>query len=82
MEKSTDLYKSFMLKAQTALATGHFSNQLEFWGAVVPPPPPSTNKDVLYKSGTSIFGTNKDLKYEEGTSSVQMRMCSTSKVFH
>ena len=48
-----------MLKAQTALATGHFSNQLGFWGAVVPPPPPpqSKNKDLQYKLDTSIFGT-------------------------
>ena len=70
-----------MLKAQTALATGHFSNQLRFWGAVAPPSP-STSKDVQYKSGISIFGTNKDLQYEEGISLVQMRMCSISKVFH
>ena len=34
-EKSTP-YKSFMLKAQTASATGHFSNQLGFCGAVSP----------------------------------------------
>ena len=73
MKKVLTLYKTFMLKAQTALATGHFSNQVEFWGAVVPPPPPSSSsKDVQYKSGASVFGTNKkDLQYEEGTSSVQ-----------
>ena len=78
-EKVLTLYKSFWLKAQTALATGHFSNKLGFLGAVVHP---STSKDVQYKSGTLTFGTNTDLQYEEGTSSVQMRLCSTSKVFH
>ena len=32
-----------MLKAQTALATGHFFNQLGHVG-VVPPPPPQSHK--------------------------------------
>ena len=72
-EKSTDSYKGFMLKAPTALATGHFSNQ-------PPPPPPPQYKQGCV--GTSIFSRDKDLQYEEVTSSVQMRMCSTSKVFH
>ena len=73
-EKVLTPYKCFMLKAQTALATGHFSDQVGFWGAVVLP------QYKHYKSGTSIFGMNKGLQFEEGTSSVQMRMCSTSKV--
>ena len=33
-------YTKFYLKVQTALATGHFSNQLEHVGVVTPPPPP------------------------------------------
>ena len=78
-EKVHTKYKSFMLKAQTALATGHSSNLLGFWGAVVPPPP--TSKDMQYKPGTSILGTNKDLQDEEGTSSMQMRICSTREDF-
>ena len=56
-------YKSFMLKAQTALATGHFSNQLGSGSAVTPPP--SISKDVHYKSGTWIFSTKKDVQYEQ-----------------
>ena len=67
-EKSTHaIQKFFMLKAQTALATGHFSKQLGFWSAVVPLPPPPPHqykKGVQYKSGTSIFGRNKNLQYD------------------
>ena len=42
---------NFMLKAQIALATGHFFNQLGPVGVVTPPPPQShkqgcTSKDV------------------------------------
>ena len=60
--------KNVILKAQTALATSSFSYQLGYVGAVTPPPPPPpTNKDVQYKSGTSIFSTDKDVHYEQGT---------------
>ena len=45
-------YKSFMLKAQTALAKGHFSNQLRFWGAVV----------RQYKQGCAIQIRHVDLR--------------------
>ena len=73
------LYKSFMLKAQTTLAAGHFSNQLGVWGCCNPS---NTSKDVQYKSSTSIVSTNKDLQCEQGISSVQMRMCCTNKGHH
>ena len=48
-----------MLKAQIALATGHFLNQLGHVG-VVPPPPPCqvTSKDVqvrMWTTGTYVL---------------------------
>ena len=77
-----------MLKAQTALVTGHFSSQLGYGGSLPPLPLPplqarmySTYEDVPYKSGTSIFSTNKDVQYKQGISSVQLRICSLSKLF-
>ena len=70
--KSTDPVQKFYAEGTNSMATGHFSYQLGFWGAVItpPPPPPSTSKNVQYKLGASIFGTNKDRQFEEGTSSV------------
>ena len=72
-----------MLKAQTALATGHFSNQLGYGGAVTPLPQYKQGCAVqVYESGTSIPSTNKDVQYEQGTSSVQMEMRSMRKPFY
>ena len=46
-----------MLKAQIALATGHFFNQLGHVGVVTPPPPPPppevTSKDVQVRVWTT-----------------------------
>ena len=48
-----------MLKGQTALATGHFFNQLGYVGAVTPPPPPKdTSKGVqvrMWTTGTYVL---------------------------
>ena len=41
---TTEKNLNFMLKAQIALATGHFFNQLGHVGAVTPPPPPQSHK--------------------------------------
>ena len=71
-EKILTPHKSFMLMAQTALATGQFPNQMGFWGAVFP----SVQTRMMCSTNQA------HLQYEEGTSSVQMRMCSASKVFH
>ena len=83
MKKVLTPYQSFMLKAQTALATGHFHNQLGFWGAAVPPPVQarmySTSDNVQCKSGTLVVSTNKDMWYEQGISSGQMGICSTKE---
>ena len=54
-EKSTDPIQKFYAKAQKALATGHFSYQLGFWGAVVPPP---------YKQGCAVQIRHTDLQYK------------------
>ena len=62
-KKVMTLYKSFMLKAQTALVTGHFSNQVGFLGAVVPPPP-------QYEQGSAVQII--DLLYKK-------RICSMRK---
>ena len=47
----------FMLKAQIALATGYFFNQLGHVGVVTPPPPPPppkvTSKDVQVRRWTT-----------------------------
>ena len=49
-----------MLKAQIALATGHFFNQLGHVGVVTPPPPKKkvTSKDVqvrMWTTGTYVL---------------------------
>ena len=50
---------NFMLKAQIALATSYFFNQLGHVGVVTPPPPPKvTSKDVqvrMWTTGTYMY---------------------------
>ena len=36
-------------------------------------------EDVQYEVGTSLNGTGEDVQYKSGISSVQAKMCSTSK---
>ena len=76
-----------MLKAQTALATGHFSNQVGFWGAVFPPPPLhtqarmcSTNQahqssvqiSICSMRKAHILSANEDVQYKQSISSVEI----------
>ena len=49
---------NFMLKAQIALTTGYFFNQLGHVGVVTPPPPKVTSKDVqvrMWTTGTYVL---------------------------
>ena len=71
-----------MLKTQTALATGHFSNQLGFWGAVIPlVQARMCNTNQAHRSlvrimvcslGRHILSANEDVQYKQSISSVKM----------
>ena len=78
MKKVLTSYKSFMLKAQTALATGHSSNQL---GGGRGGGPGGTVIPLQYKQECAVqvmmSGAN-----QAHWSLVHIRMCSTSKAFH
>ena len=56
---TTEKNFNFMLKAQIALATGHFFNQLGHVGVVtLPPPKKITSKDVqvrMWTTGTYVL---------------------------
>ena len=68
-----------MLKAQTALATDHFSDELGVWGYCNPSS--GTSNDVQYKSGTLVFSTNEDVQYKPGNHQVLGKRGTTKSYF-